>query len=65
MKAFEHNAKQIEQLLAEAVPKTVEALIAAGALLDEACKKGGNGEVRAETVERLKAAMEALDWSID
>ena len=65
MKAFEYNAKQIEQLLSEAVPKTIEALLAAGALLDEAFKKGGNGEVRSETVERLKVAMEALDWSID
>ena len=66
MTPFEHNTRQLlECVLGEAIPKTVEALIAAGALLDEACKKGGNGEVRAEAVERLKVAMEALGWSTD
>ena len=64
MKAFEYNAKQIEQMLSEAVPKTVAALIAGAAVLDEVYKKGG-GEINHETMERMRAAWEAMSWSID
>ena len=64
MKAFEHNAKQLEKAFSDAIPKTLEALIAGASVLDEVYKKGG-GEINHETMERMRAAWEALSWSVD